>query len=123
MPSADARRELPAARLLSRGIAQLGGAVVLRHALISVERERRGYDAALAQARAAMQGLQVKAEWRLIAAEILAEARRPAQQRVELELAIAELDALLERKSSTLLQQLRDRARVALKTVAEGKRP
>ncbi|MBS1153468.1 MAG: hypothetical protein H6Q89_5166 [Myxococcaceae bacterium] len=111
-----------AARTLERGIARLGGAVVLRHALITLERGRRGHDAAFAQARQAMEGLPVKAEWRLIAAEILGEARRPAQQRAELELAVAELDALLERRSSTLHLQLKERAQLALKsTTPRGK--
>ena len=112
-----------AARVLERGISRLSGAIVLRHALISLERSRRGYDAALVQARAAMAGLPVKAEWRLIAAEILAEANRPAEQKAELVLAMTELDALLERRSSPLHQQLKDRARLALKSTASRKRP
>lgn len=94
---------------LTRGLTVLGGAATVRLGLISLERRTHQPDAALAQVRAGMAGLPVKAEWRLLAAEILLDANRVADARAELLLAKAELDEVLARRANGLHRELQAR--------------
>jgi tetratricopeptide (TPR) repeat protein len=109
------RRTEDAARMLERCLQQLGGAVVVRKKLIDVRLLQHDHAAAAAVARAAMPGLSVKAEWRLIAADALTRAGSRAEARQELEAALAELDGVLAgRRAGGLHQLLRARALAGL---------
>lgn len=116
----EARGDLEAAAEGYRdGIRRLGPAVVLVRALVRVARARGDLELALTAVDAVMAGAQVKAEWRLERATLLAAAGDASGARREREAALAELDAT---RASDLRRLLRARALIGLGRLEEARR-
>jgi tetratricopeptide (TPR) repeat protein len=117
---ARARQE-DAARALEGCLHSLHGAVTVRKRLISIRMAQRDFRRAVELAREAMAGLQVKAEWRLVAADALDAAGQRGEAKAERESALAELDALLANRGGGYQQLLRARALAGLGRRAEAR--
>lgn len=103
-----------AARGYLDGLERAHGAVVIRLALIRVERARGRLDSALAHASALVASAGVRAEYLLLRAEIHDQAGRPEPARADRGAALAELDVLLRARSTALHHTARARALAAL---------
>jgi tetratricopeptide (TPR) repeat protein len=109
-----------AARGYEVGLRALQGAVVLRLALLRVEKQRGEYGRAQALIDALLPTLQVKADWYLERAEVHALAGRRDAARKDREAAVAELNALLQRRPNTLWLLSRAKAHLALGRATEA---
>lgn len=107
-------RAVDAAQVLERCLQGSSGASVLRRRLVEVRLGQRDFASALAQAREGASGLQVKAEWTLLAADVLQAWGRPREARREREAALRELDALLAVRGGGYQRLLRAQALAAL---------
>lgn len=114
-------RQEDAARALEGCLTTLKGAVTVRKRLFAVRMAQRDYRRALELARAAMVGLQVAAEWRLMAADALFAAGKSAEAKAEREAALAELDRVLAGRGGGLHQLLRAQALLGLGRRAEAR--
>lgn len=114
-------RQEDAARALEGCLTTLKGAVTVRKRLIAVRMAQRDFRRALELAREAMAGLQVTAEWRLVAAEALQAAGKGSEAKAEREAALAELDRVLAGRGGGLHQLLRAQALLGLGRKAEAK--
>jgi len=94
------------------GLAQLGGAVTLRLALIRVETARGGYEPALQLIDKELREVPVKTEWYLRRAKVLEAAGRTEESRQALDLALTEADRVIGMRSSGI--HLSSRAQVYL---------
>lgn len=109
-----------AAQGYEEGLRRLGGAVVLRLALIRVDAWLRRYDQAIALVDEVLPSLQVKADWLLQRADLHAAAGRPRDARRDRETALAELDSLLRERSSALWLVSRAKTYLALRREREA---
>lgn len=89
-----------AARALRLGAEALDGAVVLREALVEVEARLGHFDAATDELAAIIASAAVAVPWRLRRAELLDAAGRGAEAAEERELALADAQRMVERRSS-----------------------
>jgi tetratricopeptide (TPR) repeat protein len=117
---ARARQE-DAARGLEGCLQSLHGAVTVRKRLISIRMAQRDFRRAVELAREAMAGLQVKAEWRLVAADALDPSGQRGEAKAEREAALLELDALVATRAGGYQQLLRARALAGLGRRAEAR--
>lgn len=114
-------RAADATRGLEQCLGALKGAVTVRKRLIEVCVRQRDFTRAVELARAAMVGLPIKAEWRLVAADALDAAGKNADARLERLAALDELDRVLASRGGGLQQLLRARALVGLGRHAEAR--
>jgi len=84
------------------GLAKLEGAVLIRLALIRVETARGQYDEALALLDPVLKAAQIKTEWHLRRAEVLAAARRTRQADEELALALEAANRAVQRRGTAI---------------------
>jgi tetratricopeptide (TPR) repeat protein len=118
----DARgRTEDAARALDGCLEKLRGAATVRKRLIALRLKQRDFGRAEALAREAMVGLQVKAEWSLIAADALERAGKRDAARAERQGALAELDRVLAGRGGGLHQLLRAQTLAGLGRRAEAR--
>lgn len=101
-------------------LSQLGGAVVLRDALVELEIRRGRYDAAVDQINEQMKVTPVKTELLLRRAEILELAGRKAEAHRDRERALHEADRVLNRRASGLHLISRAKALAALGRIDEA---
>lgn len=109
-----------AAQGYEEGLRRLGGAVVLRLALVRADARLGRYDQAIALVDEVLPSLQVRADWLLQRAELHAAAGRPRDARRDRETALAELDSLLRERSSALWLVSRAKAYLALRREREA---
>lgn len=92
----------------------MGGAVLLRVALVEELARAARYDEALAEIDAAARGARMPARWLLRRGEVLDAAGRTGEARAAREDALAALEARLRRRSAPALELERARALLAL---------
>lgn len=96
------------------GLAAHGGAVVLREALIRVERRRGRLDRAIAHLDVIIGAARVAPRWRVERAELLAELGRASEAERERARALGDAERMLVRRASPSALVERARARIAL---------
>lgn len=110
-----------AARGYREGLAGLGGAVVVRLALVRVEVLRRNFAAATALLDEEIARAPVAAEWYLRRAEVLEAAGSVALARADRELALREADRAVRRNPTGVHLLSRAKAEVALGLADEAR--
>jgi tetratricopeptide (TPR) repeat protein len=103
-----------AAKGYEEGLAKLGGAVVVRLALIRVERARNRFSRAAELVDGLIEASPAKADWLLLRAEIHAQAGQPARARRDRLRALAELDRAIATRPTPLKRLSRAKAYLAL---------
>ena len=117
----EARGQLAAAAQgYEEGMRALGGAVVLRLALVRVERARGRFDRAVALLDEVITTAPMKAEWLLHRADVHAAAGRAVAAARDRADALREIDAMLARRPTDLRRLTRARALLALGRKAEA---
>lgn len=109
-----------AAQGYEQGLRALGGAVVLRIALVRVERARGQFERAAALIDEAMATAPMKAEWRLLRAEVHEGAGLRAEAARDRAAALQELDAAIARRPTELRRVSRARAYLGIGRKADA---
>jgi tetratricopeptide (TPR) repeat protein len=110
-----------AARGYLDGFQNLGGAVLLRLALIRVETARGNYDSALALIEPELNRVRVKTNWYLRKAEVLEAAGRTAEANLTLGQALAEANQVMEKRATGIHLFSRAQLYAAMGRTAEAK--
>lgn len=99
-----------------RGLKSLGGAVVVRLALVDALVRLGRFDRALAQVDQVLAVVPAKAGWRIRRGEVLVAAGRPSQAHAEYQKALAEITERLARRPTKLLEDQRKKAEAGLRS-------
>ncbi len=111
-----------AAKGLSDGLSKLGGAVVLREALIRIETARRRFDVAIALIDEVLVTAQVKTEWYLRRGNVWKAAGDVAEARRDYDRALAEANRVLGRRVTAIHLCSRAKVHLGLGQTAEARR-
>jgi tetratricopeptide (TPR) repeat protein len=105
----------------AEGLRALGGAVVIRIALVRVERRRKNFERALALVDEVLAVAPLKADLRLVRAEVLADAGRSSDAERERLEALREIDSAIASKPNDLRRLTRARAYLALRRIPDAR--